>query len=183
MTEDRNGKTYELDLCKQCKQSCCRDANPPLTIRRRQLISQFFKQHSRNFKNVIVEEEYCHPVTDDERICIFFDKHTQKCSIHPIKPETCRAGPITFDINLLTGKVEWFIKKSEICALAETLLRNPSRLRAHFEIAKKELTRLISELDATSIQAVLRIEEPQTDRIGENRLPEEILDKLINLHS
>ena len=64
---------------------------------------------------------------------------TGKCSVHPVKPETCVSGPITFDINFRTKKVEWFLKKSEICAFAGILYKDKAAFKDHFEVAKKEL--------------------------------------------
>ena len=48
-----------------------------------------------------------------------------------------RAGPITFDINFKTKKVEWFLKKAEICAYAGVLYKNKAAFKDHFEVAKK----------------------------------------------
>jgi hypothetical protein len=98
--------------------------------------------------------------------------------VHQAKPETCKAGPITFDINLKTAKVEWFLKRGEICALAEQLSRNKESLAAHLEAAKLEIMRLICELDAVELRAILKIPEPDTYKIGENSLPKNVADKL-----
>jgi hypothetical protein len=109
---------------------------------------------------------------------MFFDKETEKCSVHPVKPETCVAGPVTFDINFSTRKVEWFLKKSEICAFAATLYSNKAAFRKHLEVAKKQLTRLICELNPEELRIILKIDEPQTFKIGEDDLPLEAIKKL-----
>ncbi len=110
--------------------------------------------------------------------CVFYNKKTGKCIVHSVKPETCRAGPVTFDINLQTGKVEWYLKTPEICALAGALRENHDLFKEHFEVAKAELLRLICELDAEALRALLKIDEPQTVKIGEEDLPKEVMEKL-----
>ena len=42
------------------------------------------------------------------------------------------AGPITFDINFKTKKVEYFLKKSEICAYAGELIQEQIRIQRSF---------------------------------------------------
>jgi hypothetical protein len=98
--------------------------------------------------------------------------------VHPVKPETCRAGPVTFDINCRTRKVEWYLKTPEVCALARILRGNDNLFRAHFRVAKEEILRLIYELEPKALQAILKIEEPQTVKIGEDDLLMGVIEKL-----
>jgi len=130
--------------------------------------------------NMFVDEAYSHPAADVDEFCTLFDKATGKCSVHPVKPETCRAGPVTFDINLKTGKVEFYLKKSEICAFAGILYEDKAHLQQHLETASEEILRLIRDLDATALKAILQISEPQTFKIAENELPKEVAEKLLS---
>ena len=98
--------------------------------------------------------------------------------MHPVKPETCTAGPITFNINFSTKKVEWFLKKSEICAYAGELYNDKAAFKDHFEVAKKKITQLIKELEADELRTLMTIEEPQTFMVGEDVLPVEVIRKL-----
>ena len=98
--------------------------------------------------------------------------------MHQVKPETCRAGPVTFDINFSTKKVEWFLKKPEICAFAGVLYGNKAAFKDHFDVAKKELTHLIGELDPDELRVIVKIEEPSAFKIGEDDLPPEVARKL-----
>ena len=98
--------------------------------------------------------------------------------MHPVKPETCVAGPVTFDLNFSNKKVEWFLKKGEICALAAMLYNNKVAFKKHFKIAKKQLTQLICELDPQELRTIVKIDEPQTFKIGEDDLPLEAIKKL-----
>ncbi len=129
-------------------------------------------------ENVFINENYCHPDADDEDFCAFFDKGTGKCSVHPVKPETCKAGPVTFDINLRTGRVEWFLKKGSVCALAEQLYQCGEKFEEHFKAARTELLGLICGLDGEALKAILRIPEPETFKVGDEELPEGVAEKL-----
>ena len=102
--------------------------------------------------------------------CVFHDKKTKKCVIHPVKPETCVAGPITFDMNVKTGKIEWFVKMERICQLAGVVYHDNELLRKHLESAKKEIMRLVTQLTVEELKVVLKKDEPETFKIGEEAL-------------
>lgn len=97
--------------------------------------------------------------------------------VHPVKPETCTAGPVTFDINLKACKVEFYLKKGEICNLAEIMCHNKLQFKEHFEAAKTVLLRLICDLELNDLKNLMMIEEPQTFKIGEADLPREVAEK------
>jgi hypothetical protein len=101
-----------------------------------------------------------------------------KCLIHPVKPETCVAGPVTFDINVPNRKIEWFLKKECICSLAGILSENEEMLKKHLESAKKEILALVCGLDSDALKAILTIEEPETCKIDENDINDKVADKL-----
>ncbi|MFB3887858.1 MAG: YkgJ family cysteine cluster protein [Candidatus Bathyarchaeia archaeon] len=172
------GKTCSFNVCSQCKLNCCVDANPPLTAARQRTILEYLREQDLNIPAPFVQEAYLHAAADEEGYCVFHERQTGRCLIHPIKPETCKAGPVTFDINPQTGKIEWFLKNNEICRLAQELRGDDERFSAHFSIAKTELLRLTSELDSEALKSILKIEEPQTSKIGENQLSEAMLHKL-----
>jgi hypothetical protein len=178
MPEDDNGLTFSLDVCRRCKIGCCQDAKPPLTEERKKIIKEYLEKQNIKIEKPFVKKGYSYPAVDELVFCGFFNKLTGKCSVHPVKPETCRAGPVTFDINFSTEKVEWFLKNPEICAFAGLLYSNKAGFKEHFEVAKKELIRLISQLDADELRAIVKIEEPQTFKIGEDDLPLEVIRKL-----
>lgn len=178
MPEENNGTTYSFDVCCQCKSSCCQDAKPPLTEKRKKIIEAYLKKQKTSVQNPFVRGPYSYPAVDEQVYCRLFDKKTEKCKVHPIKPETCVAGPITFDINFSTKKMEWFLKKSEICAYAGALYKDKAAFNEHFSVAKKQITALIKELDADELRAIVKIEEPQTFKVGEDDLPKEVVRKL-----
>ena len=124
------------------------------------------------------KEAYSYPAVDEQVYCRLFDKKTGKCMVHQVKPETCVAGPITFDINFATKKVEWFLKKDEICAFAGTLYSDKSGFKRHFDLAKKHIRQLIRALDAEELRVIVKIPEPQTFKVGEEDLAPEVIRKL-----
>jgi Fe-S-cluster containining protein len=178
MPDDLNGKTYSFDVCVKCKSICCKDANPPLTEERKKIIRAYLNEKKYPAENIFVEGEYAHPASDKEGHCVFLEKNTKKCIIHKVKPETCRAGPITFDVNRQTGKLEFYLKKAEICPFAQIIYDNKAQLKEHLEAAKAEISRLVNELDGRALQAILRIEEPQTFKISEETLSANVLNKI-----
>jgi Fe-S-cluster containining protein len=178
MPEENNGKTFRFDVCSQCKIVCCQDAKPPLTQQRQKIIKEYLKKQQINLEKPFIKEQYSYPVVDEHLFCVFYSKENGKCVVHSVKPETCRAGPVTFDINFETKKIEWFLKKAEICALAKALYENPDLFKGYFEAAKAEITELVCQLDAEDLRAIVKIPEPYTFKIGEDALPQEVVKKL-----
>ncbi|MGB9714420.1 MAG: YkgJ family cysteine cluster protein [Candidatus Bathyarchaeales archaeon] len=170
-----------FDVCSQCRGNCCKNARPPTTQKRKEIIEKYLEQQGIPIRNPFVQTAYTFPKEDDEGFCIFFDKKTIKCKIHPVKPETCVAGPITFDVNLATRKIEWYLKTEAICPLAGKLYKNKEQLRKHLESAKREILQLIRELDLPALRAILKIEEPETLKITEDKINENILNKLLSI--
>jgi Fe-S-cluster containining protein len=178
MTEDAIRKTCSFDVCRECTRSCCQDAKPPLTYERMRIIREYLKNQRRLLEQVFSHSDYSFPSVDANDFCVFYDKGTKECLIHAVKPETCRAGPVTFDINCRTGKVEWYLKKGSLCLLAGKLHETPEEFNAHLQVAKDEIMQLIRKLDSGALRTILTIDEPETFKIGEDDLPQEVLAKL-----
>jgi len=168
-----------FNICENCSVSCCVRARPPITPKRKTIIENYLKATGLAIENAFEEKNtYLFPRETEGNQCIFLDKTTKKCQIHPVKPETCVAGPITFDINLKKGEVEWLLKTEKICPLAGVLYKNKWKLQSHLESARKELLKLVNDLDAEALRAILKIEEPETFKIREDNLSPEVLAKL-----
>jgi Fe-S-cluster containining protein len=178
MPQDNKGTTYSYDVCSECKIICCQDAKPPVSESRKKIIKTYLEKQKINVEKPFTKEAYSYPSVDETLLCIFNSKETKRCMVHSVKPETCRAGPITFDINFKTKKVEYFLKKSEICAYAGELFKNKEVFKEHYEVAKTEIMRLIKELTADELRTLTTIEEPQTFKVGEDDLPVEVIKKL-----
>ena len=166
-----------FDVCGTCRINCCWDARPPITDKREKIILDYLKKQGICIENPFVHAEYTFPREDVDGYCIFYDKATRKCIVHPVKPETCVAGPITFDINRASGKIEWYLKMEKICPLAGVMYKDKALLAKHFEAARREILRLVRELPPEALKAILKREEPDTFKICEEK-EAEILDKL-----
>ncbi|MEM4473293.1 MAG: YkgJ family cysteine cluster protein [Archaeoglobaceae archaeon] len=149
------------EICSSCGGKCCKDANPPLSQRRIDIL----------IKNGVKIEDiefgkYAHPKSREDGFCIFFKDG--KCSIHKIKPETCVAGPFTFDLK---GNVlEIYIKTEEICPLVSFLKKNRKAYKEQFKLAVTNIVQLILDLDRKSLEEILKIEEPETEKVASIRL-------------
>lgn len=176
MTSQRQEDFF--NVCANCKISCCQNAKPPITSERKKIIEKYLKKQKIPIQNPFAKTIYTFPREDIEGYCIFYDKQTRKCKIHPVKPETCVAGPITFDINTQTQKIEWYLKMEKICPLAGLLYKNVEILKKHLESAKKEILRLVHELEPAALRTILRIEEPETFKIDEDSIGSYAIDKL-----
>lgn len=168
-----------FNVCSQCRTSCCINARPPLTLERIGIIQAQLQEQKFSLENPFVKTSYTFPRENAESYCIFNDRKTGKCQIHVVKPETCVAGPVTFDINTKTQKIEWHLKKESICLLAGKLYRDKQRLEKHLTLAKKEILRLVRGLDAEALKAILKIEEPDTFKIDEDTVERAVLNKLV----
>jgi Fe-S-cluster containining protein len=175
-------KPREADFFKVCGEcphyGCCVQSRPPLTKKRMQIIDSYLTKKRINIENAFKQEEYTYPREKSDGHCVFFDSNAKKCRIHPVKPETCVAGPITFDLNKTTQKIEWFLKEGAICPLAGELYKKPDAYEKHMISAKRELRRLIRELDTEALRAVLKVEEPDTFKVGEDYAPRSALRRL-----
>ena len=178
MPKEDKGATYSFDVCSECKSICCQDAKPPLTSSRKKIIEEYLKKNKIKIAKPFAKGEYSYPAVDREVYCRLFNKKTGKCMVHLVKPETCVAGPITFDINFDTQKVCFFLKKEEICAYAGVLFKNKPALMKHFEVARKQIIDLIDQLSAEELRALMKIDEPQTFKFCEEPLSPAMIRKL-----
>ncbi len=170
MAAKKKSKRQEnfFDTCSKCKAnwSCCHETTPPITSRRRKIIETFLIENEIGIETPFLEKGYVFPRLDEDGYCVFHDRRTRKCIIHSVKPETCVAGPITFDIERNTGKVEWYIKMEQICPLAGRVYEDTARMRRHLKSAKKEISTLIAELDSVALDAILKKDEPETFKLS-----------------
>jgi Fe-S-cluster containining protein len=88
-----------------------------------------------------------------------------KCVIHAIKPETCRAGPFTFDVTDIV--IEIYLKLSCICPLVTLLKETPGAYQLQYDLAVKSITHLVSNLTQDEINAICRVDEPETEKVSE----------------
>ncbi|AAB88950.1 MULTISPECIES: YkgJ family cysteine cluster protein [Archaeoglobus] len=148
------------EVCSRCGGKCCIDAKPPITERRlRILLDSGISLELFDF------EEYTHPKMKENGYCVFFDEKEKKCLIHSIKPETCVAGPFTFDLR--EGKIDIYLKKESICPIVTLLRQNEGIYRKQYERAVEAIKTLVKELDERALRRILEIDEPETEKVGE----------------
>ncbi len=164
--------------CDKCKSVCCRGVRPPLTPKRILLIESYLKDNHLGIEAFVTKENYVFPSETADGYCIFFDAKAKKCVVHPVKPETCVAGPVTFDIDVSRGCLEWYLKMESVCGLSGALSRDNVRLSKHLAYAKREIRALVKGLPREELLAILRIDEPETFKMGEEELDPEVLAKL-----
>jgi Fe-S-cluster containining protein len=180
---DKHGSRRQSNfftVCGECRTaySCCNDTTPPVTPERRKIIEAYLNEKGISLVSPFERTEYVFPKLMADGYCVFHDRKTRKCIIHAVKPETCVAGPITFDINVRTGNIEWFVKMDRICWLAGAAYQDKQLLRKHLESAKREVLRLVAQLSAEELKAVLKKDEPETFKVEEDALEKELLRKL-----
>jgi len=172
----RQANFYEV--CKECPDGCCTGVRPPLTDMRRRIILEYLSRNDIRIDNPFENRKYVFPRETEDGRCIFLEISTKRCKVHPVKPETCVAGPVTFDINAKTGKIRWFLKTGKVCRLAAPLYKNGEAYAKHLRRAKREIRRLIQGLDVDALRAILIIEEPDTIKVGEDIAPTRVLGRL-----
>jgi Fe-S-cluster containining protein len=96
-------------------------------------------------------------------VCIL--KEQGMCQIHSVKPETCRAGPFTFDVKGDTIAI--FLKYERICPLVKILKEIPEAYQQQYDLAVKSITNLVGNLTSDEIDAICRIDEPDTEKVSE----------------
>ncbi len=165
--KERRRQNDFFNTCNHCKAnwSCCHETTPPLTVERIKVIGSFLKENNITIQDPFVRTSYVFPRLDKNGYCIFQDVKTRKCIVHAVKPETCVAGPITFDINKKTKKIEWFIKREKICPLAGRVFKDKTLLKSHVKSAKREIKRLVDELDLKALDVIMKKDEPETFKI------------------
>jgi Fe-S-cluster containining protein len=149
-----------------------------LTNGRKKIIQKYVQDQKIDSEDLFAQREYSYPEVDEEIYCRLFNKSTGKCIVHPVKPETCVSGPVTFNINFCTKKIEWFIKTKELCAFAGVLFEDKAAFKEHFEVAKRQILSLITQLGADELRALMKIDEPMTFIFAEDDLPKDVVEKL-----
>ena len=139
-----------------CGGHCCDEAHPPVTKKRYdELIAAGIKPAC--FEN----PGYLRLKTHADGTCILMKDH--KCTCHAIKPETCRAGPFTFDVDGDTIRI--FLKHASICPIVPLLKEEREAYRQQYDQATTNIINLVSHLSDAEIAEINRIDEPDTDLV------------------
>jgi Fe-S-cluster containining protein len=147
------------EVCKECGGRCCMDAHPPLTEERIQIMTDngvpADKIEFAGYKRLKVREDH---------MCVMF-KDNGLCAIHGFKPETCVAGPFTFDVK--EGVIEIYLKKESICPLVAVLKQDRKSYDEQYKMAVDKIVRVVAFLPEEELLTVCTIEEPDTEKVEE----------------
>lgn len=156
---ERNWLLSAETVCMQCGGHCCCEAYPPISGHCYQRLvaegipaSQFIDRGG-----------YRSLRTGSDGHCILWKDG--KCSIHGIKPETCRAGPFTFDVKGDT--IEIFLKFEKLCPIVRLLREAPGAYDQQYSLAVRSITHLVSCLTEEELAVICRIDEPETEKVAE----------------
>ena len=140
---------------------CCFEARPPLSQKRIDILME--NGVSADAIEFVGYKRLC---LRQDGFCVLF--RDGKCSIHDIKPETCVAGPFTFDIE--DDMLQIFLKRENICPMVRFLRANRKAYDALFETSVEKIMDLIRSVPEEEMAQILQIDEPETDLVAEIRL-------------
>lgn len=145
-------------ICAECGGRCCHEAHPPLSPAR---MEEF---RARGVPLSVAEfAGYTRMKSHDDGMCILC--RSGKCRVHAFKPETCVAGPFTFEVQDHTLRL--FLKHESVCPLVPYLKADEIAYASQFRMAVRSLTALVRSLPAHELDAINRIPEPETDLVAE----------------
>ena len=145
-------------ICMNCGGHCCKDAHPPVS-------SSCFERLLKSGVSPDLFEfaGYTRLKTTENGECVL--SKNGRCRIHAFKPETCRAGPFTFDMD--RDRIAIYLKHESICPIVGLLQEVPEAYRQQFELAVQNITHLVRNLPPDELAAICRIEEPETEKVAE----------------
>jgi Fe-S-cluster containining protein len=137
---------------------CCFEARPPLSQERIDILIK-----NGVAKSAVEFAGYKRLRLKQDGFCVLFQDG--KCSIHSFKPETCVAGPFTFDIK--DNVLQIFLKRENICPMVRFLKADRKAYDGLFETSVEKIIHLIKNTPASEMAEILKIEEPDTDLVAE----------------
>lgn len=142
----------------ECGGHCCDNAHPPVS-------SACYERLTRAGVSLDMFEYagYKRLKTKENGECIL--SVNGKCSIHAFKPETCRSGPFTFDMNGDTIVI--YLKQEHICPVVGLLKEVPDAYQQQYELAVQSITHLVRNLTDDELAVISAIEEPETEKVAE----------------
>jgi Fe-S-cluster containining protein len=147
------------EICAKCSHHyCCDGACPPITEDRYKLLTKNGVSPD-NFEF----QGYKRLKIKNDNKCVLFNDG--KCNIHGIKPETCRAGPFTFDIR--DDNIEIFLKNESICPIVQVLKDVPEAYNEQYLNAIEHISNVVYLLTENELEEICRIDEPFTEKVAE----------------
>jgi Fe-S-cluster containining protein len=150
-------------VCSECELGggCCIEARPPLTEARIKILLA----NGVNMEQIEFGK-YKRLKVKPDGSCVLFENGG--CSVHSFKPETCVAGPFTFDV--IGSILKIYLKKKSICPLAGFLKKNREIYNRFFDLAVSKILVLVNDLPNEELVEILKIDEPETELVAEIEL-------------
>ncbi|MFA6226199.1 MAG: YkgJ family cysteine cluster protein [Methanoregula sp.] len=107
-------------ICMECGGHCCDEVHPPVS-------AAFYERlTTAGVSQDVFETVGYRPLkTRKNGECVL--SKNGKCGIHAFKPETCRSGPFTFDMN--GDMIALYLKHERICPIVGLLKEVPDAYR------------------------------------------------------
>jgi uncharacterized protein len=147
---------------------CCFEARPPLTEERIRILMDNGVRPDQIDR---IGAGYKRLGTRPDGFCTLFKDG--RCSIHSVKPETCIAGPFTFDVK--GAVLEIYLKREKICPMVAFLKENRKVYDELFEAAVENIMKLLDGIPQSELAEIIKIDEPDTDIVAEIRLKRRLL--------
>jgi Fe-S-cluster containining protein len=145
-------------ICLDCGGHCCNDAHPPVSSScHERLTGAGVRPDEFEFTG------YMRLRTKKNGTCMLLENG--KCRIHAFKPETCRAGPFTFDLK--GDLIGIYLKHESLCPIVRLLKKDSAAYRQQYELAVQNITHLLSNLTDEEISVICQIDEPETEKVAE----------------
>lgn len=148
----------ESAICRECGGACCIGAHPPLTLERRRVIEDLL-----GTGEYFEYAGYMRLKCTADGSCVLLEQG--RCRVNSHKPETCLAGPFTFEVR--DGVIDLYLKKKSICPLVAFLESNREAYREQFNLAVRSIRRLVSRLSDAELGVINSIDEPETEKVAE----------------
>jgi uncharacterized protein len=145
------------EICRSCGARCCIGACPPLSDERIRIILS-----NGDFTDRIERNGYRRIRTKENDECSMLEDG--RCVIHGFKPETCAAGPFTFDVG--DHAIRIFLKKENLCPIVPHLKASREIYRVQYERALDNISRLVASLPEDELRIISSIDEPDTELVA-----------------
>jgi uncharacterized protein len=143
-------------ICAACGGHCCIGACPPLCTERIETILS----HG-DYRDRMEDGGYRRIRTKENGECSMLEHG--KCQIHAFKPETCLAGPFTFDVT--DTRLAIYLKHESICPLVTHLKASREMYDRQYQRAVGQITHLVARLPDDELQVISSIPEDETDLV------------------
>jgi uncharacterized protein len=132
---------------------CCTDAHPPVSAHCHEpLVAPGVPEDTSGWRR------YRAVRARPGGTCVFCTGN--KRPIHPVRPETCRAGPFTSRVKDQTIAI--FIRHASPCPVLALPGEVPGAYGHRFALAKKRITHRVAHLTEDGPEAICAIGEPET---------------------